>query len=91
MAINRHYEAPSLSTSLLSPESSSDEVEVCVFVHSIVLFVLVKQLAELVHVPLVQDIDVLHCRLLFLLHPDWLPHCQEGQRAGYHSKCQCTL
>ena len=41
---------------------------------------LVKQVAQLLHVALVEGIKLLHSGLLVLLHPDWSAHCP-GRRA----------
>lgn len=53
----------------------------CVRVHPIVAFVLLEQLAELVHVQLVQRVQVLRGRLLALLHPNRTSDCGEDTEA----------
>lgn len=52
----------------------------CVLVHSIVAFVLLKQIAEFIHVQLVEGIKFLARWLLILLHPNWPSNCREVTR-----------
>lgn len=49
-----------------------------VLVYSVVAFVLLKQIAEFVHVQLMESINVLSCRLFILHHSNGLPHCREA-------------
>lgn len=61
----------------------------CVRVHAVVALVLLEQLAELVHVPLVQRVQLLRPRLLVPLHPNRTPDCREGSschRKSHHCK-----
>lgn len=62
------------------PSSSSDKVQVNVLVHSIVAFMLLKQIAEFVHVQLVEGIELLSCWLLILLHLNWPSNCREVKK-----------
>lgn len=64
----------------LHHQSSSDKVQVCVLVHAVVAFVLLEQVAELVHVQLVQGIQFLGRRLPVPLHPNWPSDCREVTR-----------
>lgn len=57
----------------------SNKVQVYVFIHAVVAFMLLKQTAELVHVQLVEAVELLGCWLLVLLHCDWTSDCREVQ------------
>lgn len=68
--INRH-------SNPLHHQSALNKVQVCVLVHSIVAFVLLKQIAEFIHVQLVEGIKFLTRWLLIPLHPNWPSNCRE--------------
>ena len=52
----------------------------CVLVHSVVALVLLKQIAEFVHVQLVEGIKVLGRWFLVLLHLNWPSDCTETRK-----------
>lgn len=56
----------------------------CVLVYSIVAFVLVKQIAKLLHVQLMERVQFLCCRLLVLLHTDRPPNWKEGRTVAVY-------
>lgn len=77
----QHYQALEINiVQILHPQSSLDKDQVCVLVYSIVHFVLLKQIAEFVHVQLVEGIKLLSCWPLVPLHPDWPANCREVKR-----------
>lgn len=68
-------------------QSTLDKVQMYVLVYSIVAFVLVKQIAELLHVQLMQRVQFLGRRLPVLLHRDRPSHWKEGA----HCPCISAL
>lgn len=73
LQINRHSHP-------LHCQSTLDKLQVCVLVYSIVALVLLKQIAELVHVQLMEGIEFLVRWLLIPLHRNWLSNCGEGTK-----------
>lgn len=52
----------------------------CIFVHAVVALVFLKNVAELVHVQLVEGVELLGCWLFVPLHPNGSSNCKEVTR-----------